>query len=167
MLTKKKRATPKRFRSVALKFTAIHPFLPEAPPKLSVPARESTAWPGAGKMSGKLFEDRNWLLPPNYLSNDNEHMTENETKSTASVTSPRPPIKRKNWRQMIKPQKNVETGPDCPFANHRRKRKRVRHSSKRHHPSQKYKTTGRRPNTLNLNMTKAKQQWEAEMERLN
>ena len=29
------------------------------------------------------------------------------------------------------------------------------------------KPQARRPNTLNLNMTKAKQQWEAEMERLN
>ena len=29
------------------------------------------------------------------------------------------------------------------------------------------KSQVRRPDTLNLNMTKAKQQWEAEMERLN
>ena len=52
------------------------------------------------------------------------------------------------------------------FANPKRKRKRTSHSSRRH--CQKYKNhRPKRPNTLNLNMTKAKQQWEAEMERLN
>ena len=36
------------------------------------------------------------------------------------------------------------------------------------HPNQNYKKTqARRPESLNLNMTKAKQQWEEEMERLN
>ena len=34
-------------------------------------------------------------------------------------------------------------------------------------PAKIQKPQARRPNTLNLNMTKAKQQWEAEMERLN
>ena len=66
-----KRATPKKkFRPATPKLTTVHPPLPEAPPKPknnaplpSVPAREDTPWPGAGKMSGNLFEDRNWLLP--------------------------------------------------------------------------------------------------------
>ena len=42
---------------------------------------------GAGKMSGNLFEDRNWLLPKNYLA------TENKNGSMTGVTSPRPPLK--------------------------------------------------------------------------
>ena len=44
-------------------------------------------------MSGNLFEDRNWLLPPNYLDNAKENKTENELKVTTNVTSPRPHIK--------------------------------------------------------------------------
>ena len=49
--------------------------------------REDTPWPSTGKMSGNLFEDRNWLLPKNYLA------TENKNESVAGVTSPRPPLK--------------------------------------------------------------------------
>ena len=68
---KRKRAVPNRFRPVAPKPTAIHP---EAPPKPKnhvsdsrrVPVCKSTPWPAAGKMSGNLSEDRNWLLLPNY-----------------------------------------------------------------------------------------------------
>ena len=64
---KRKRVASKRFRPAAPKPTAT---CPEAPPKpkndvsdsRSVPVCESTPWPGAGKMSGNLFEDRNWLL---------------------------------------------------------------------------------------------------------
>ena len=43
---------------------------------------KSTPWPGAGRMSGNLFKDRNWLLPPNYLNND-----------CKNTTSPKSPIK--------------------------------------------------------------------------
>ena len=88
--------TPKKLRPVTPKPTTVHPPLPEAPPKPkndaplpSVPAQESTPWPGAGKMSGNLFQDRNWLLPPNYL----ENKTENEPKAMTSITSPKPQIK--------------------------------------------------------------------------
>ena len=53
------------------------PPLPQAPPKpessaSSAPVREDTPWPGAGKMSGNLFEDRNWLLPKDYLVAENK-----------------------------------------------------------------------------------------------
>ena len=43
--------------------------VPENRPPLleNAPVCESTPWPGAGKVSGNLFEDRNWLLPPKYL----------------------------------------------------------------------------------------------------
>ena len=50
------------------------------------PICKSTPWPEKGKISGNLFEERkDWLLPPNYLDNN--------VRGTASVTSPKPPIK--------------------------------------------------------------------------
>ena len=64
------RATPKKFRPATCKPTAACLPLPEAPPKPkndaplpSMPVHKSTPWHRAGKMSGNLFEDRNWLLP--------------------------------------------------------------------------------------------------------
>ena len=102
-MEKRKRALLKRFRpSTTPKPTAtclpatvskipanVQPKtdVPENRPPLlqNVPVHESTPWPGTGKVSGNLFEDINWLLPPNYLDNENKKMT--------SITSPRPPIK--------------------------------------------------------------------------
>ena len=146
---KRKRAAPKRFRPAAPIPTAA---CPEVPPKPKndvsdsqpVPVCKSTPWPGTGEMSGNLFEDRNLLLLPNYLSNDNENKTESEPKNTASVTSPRPPSKEEGLR--VNDQEKCGWGPDCPFANPRRKRKRTSHSSRRHH--QKYKN--HRPKDLIL-----------------
>ena len=72
----------------------MHPPLPEAPPKPknsvplpSVPAREDTPWPGTGKILGNLFEDRNWLLPKNYLA------TENKNENVTGITSAKPTLK--------------------------------------------------------------------------
>ena len=52
------------------------PPLPQAPPKPSnegpPTVRADTPWPGAGKMSGNLFEDRNWLLLKGYLAIENK-----------------------------------------------------------------------------------------------
>ena len=76
---KRKRATPtKRFRPTTApkpNETAVQPPVtfskvleaPEnrPPPLEKAPVHESTPWPGAERMSGNLFEDRNWLLPPN------------------------------------------------------------------------------------------------------
>ena len=59
------------------------------PPLENAPVCESTPWPGTGKMSGNLFEDSNWLLPPNYLDKENK----NEHKNVTGITSPRPPMK--------------------------------------------------------------------------
>ena len=39
------------------------------PPLEKVPVHKGTPWSGVGKMSGNLVEDRNWLIPPNYLNN--------------------------------------------------------------------------------------------------
>ena len=104
---KRKRAAPtKRIRpSTASKSseTAMHPTAtiskvpvnvkpqtdaPEnrPPPLESTPVCESTQWPSAGRMSGNLFEDRNWLLPPNYLNND--------SKNTTGITRPKSSIKK-------------------------------------------------------------------------
>ena len=33
-----------------------------------VTVREDTPWSGAGKMLGNLFEERNWVLPKDYLA---------------------------------------------------------------------------------------------------
>ena len=92
---KRKRATPKKFRPATPRSTTVHLPLPEVPPKPqndaplpSIPVCESTPWLGTGKMSGNLFEDRSWLLPPNYLDNSKENKTENELKAVTNVTSP-------------------------------------------------------------------------------
>ena len=115
-------------------------------------------------MSGNIFEDRNWLLPPNYLSNDNENKTVSEPKNTASVTSPRPSVKKEEPK--INDQEKCGMGPDCPFCKSQKKEEESKPQQQETLPKIQ-KPQARRPNTLNLNMTKAKQQWEAEMERLN
>ena len=66
-------------------------------------------------MSGNLFEDRNWLLPPNYLSNDNEHKTENEPVTEAGVTSPRPPIKEEEPKTICPSHRKMWLGTRLPF----------------------------------------------------
>ena len=122
---KRKRATPKKkFRPAALKPAAACPPLPEAPPKPksnkplpSVPVQESTPWPGTGKMPGNLFEDRNWLLPQNYLA------SESKNENATSVTSPRPPIK-KNQRQMNNLSKNADGDQIAPFVKAKRRERR-------------------------------------------
>ena len=163
---------PKRFGPAAPKPTAMYPSLPEAPPKPKnnmsysrpVPVCESTSQPGAGKMSGNLFEDRNWLLPPNYLCNDNENKTESESKNTASVTSPRPLIKEEELK--LNDQEKCGWGPDCPFCKSQKKEEENKLQQQKTSPKIQ-KPQAKRPDTLNLNMTRTKQQWEAEMERLN
>ena len=76
------------------------------------------------------------------MDNGNEHKTENEPKIAAGATNPRPSIKEKeNPNQMTKLQKNAVGDQIALFVNpRRRKRKRARHNSKRHHPNQNYKT---------------------------
>ena len=182
-MEKRKRAAPKRFRPTAPKPTATHLPIPEAPPKPktdvpdsrpppSVPAHESTPWPGTGKMSGNLFEDRNWLLPPHYLDNDNrnENKTETEHKNVTGIISPRPPIKEeedpKTSEQSVE---KCSWGPNCPFCkSQEKKEEQNKVQQQKMSPKPKLqKPQARRPKTLNMNMTKAKQQWEEEMERLN
>ena len=184
---KRKRAVPKKFRpSAAPKPNADVPLpatvskppanvkpktdVPEnrPPPLEYVPVCKSTPWPGTGKMSGNLFEDRNWLLPPNYLDNEN--------KNTTGITSPRPlynkrrtqgkwTISRKIWMATRLPLlwKSGEGGLGWQTS-----------ATAETSPQPKIqKPQARCPKTLNLptdkypSQTKIKQQWEAEMEKLN
>ena len=74
---RRKTITPKRkFRPVTPKVTATNPPLPQAPlkPCNKVPptVRADTPWPGTGKMSGNLFDDRQWLLQKGYLATQNK-----------------------------------------------------------------------------------------------
>ena len=153
----------------------MHPPLPEAPPKpkndipgnqllTSAPVHKSTLWPGAGRMSGNLFEDRNWLLLPNYPNKDNEIKTKGKPKNTTSVTSPKPPIKEEELKTNDK--EKCRWGPDCPFCKSQKKEEENKPQQQKTSPKVQKQQT-KRPNTLNLNMIKARQQWEAEMERLN
>ena len=79
----------------------------------NVPVHESTPWPGAGKVSGNLFEDRNWLLSPNYLDYENKNVT--------GITSPRPPIKEEEPKVNEQLTEKCGWGPDCPFYKNREK----------------------------------------------
>ena len=89
---KRKKATPKKkFRPATPRVAAMHPPLPQAPPKpessaSSAPVREDTPWPGTGKMLGNLFEDRNWLLPKDYLVAENK-------KEDTTIATTKPPLK--------------------------------------------------------------------------
>ena len=91
-IEKRKRATPKkRFRPATPNSTMTYPPLLQATPRPTngaspapVTVREDTPWPGAGKMLGNLFVERNWVLPKDYLAIEDK-------KEDATVAKP-PPI---------------------------------------------------------------------------
>ena len=156
------------------------------PPLENVPVCENTPWPDAGKISGNLFEERkDWLLPPNYLNNDN--------KNTTCVTSPKLPVKEEP-----KTDKQSFTGPksnkcgwglNCPFCKNQEKEEKDWDGN--HQKQLQQKTLPhpdiqipqeRCPQTLNyqrpqnsqkpsqdqyLSQSNICKQWEPEMERLN
>ena len=97
--------------------------VPDSQPPHSVPVHKSTPWPGTGKVSGNLFEDRHWLLQPNYLDNGNENKTENDHKIVTKVTSPRLPIKEEE-EPKVNEQSTEKCGwrPDCPFCKSQEKK---------------------------------------------
>ena len=134
-------------------------------------------------MSGNLFEDRKWLLPPNYLNND-----------CKNATSPKSPIKEEleTGEQSISP--NAEKcgwGPNCPFCKNKEKEDwdgnhQSQLQQKVPSPPEVQRPQARCPQTLNYkkpqstqkstqetqtdkypSQTKNCKQWEAEMERLN
>ena len=92
--------------------------VPEAPENSPPPLEkaqvcESTPWPGAGRMSGNLFEDRNWLLPSNYLNTD-----------CKNAASPKSPIKEEPKTGEQSTSLNAEKcgwGPNCPFCKNQEK----------------------------------------------
>ena len=165
---KRKRVIPKkRFRPATPRATVMHLPLLQAPPKPTTDAaaasgpamvREDTPWPSAGKMSGNLFEERNWLLPKGYLA------TEGEKEEMAR---PYPKEEGKMGEQNPKEEK-CDWGPDCPFCKAQKKEAHLSHQQEQMEGQQQRplpKLQAKRPNTLN--MTKTKQQWEQQMERLN
>ena len=109
---KRKTPMPKRkLRPATPGVTMMHPPLPQAPPKSSnnIPAtiKEDTPWPGTGKMSGNLFDDRNWLLLKGYLA------TEDKKENTTTPSLKKEP-KTKEHSTSPKEEK-CSWGPDCPF----------------------------------------------------
>ena len=124
---KRKRATPKKkFHTSNPQACCRVPAFAGGPPKLapSVPARESTPWPGAGKMSGNIFDDRNWLIPQNYLpSKDKE-------ENTIGITSPNPPIKENEPKINDLSSEKCGWGPDCPFVKVRKREEKKTELSK-------------------------------------
>ena len=158
---KRKRATPKkRFRPASPRATAVCPPLLQTAPKPTngassapVTVREDTLWPSAGKMSGNLFEERNWVLPKDYLGIEDK-------KEDATAAKP-PLIEESKMGEQTSSQKEEQCGwgPNCPFCKAQKKDGEDQQQKPLPKPQAK------RPDTLN--MTKTRQQWEEEMERLN
>ena len=142
-------------------------------------------WPNAGKILGNLFEERkDWLLPPNYLNNDN--------KDTTHVTSPKPPIKEesKTEEQSFTSPKTDKyvLGPNCPFCKNQEKEEdwdgnHQKQLQQKTPPQQEIQMPQARcPQALNyqrpqnsqkpnqdwyLTQSKICKQWEVEMEKSN
>ena len=118
---KRKRVTPKRrFRPATPKATVMCSPLPEAPPKptsnaaaASAPTmvRQDTPWPGTGKMSGNLLQDRNWLLAKGYLATEGEQ---------EEMAKPYPKEEDKMGEKDSKEEK-CGWGPDCPLCKAQKK----------------------------------------------
>ena len=105
-------------------------------------------------MPGNLFEDRNWLLPPNYLDNTKENKTENELKAVTNVTSPKPQIKEE-IKTDEEPIEKYSWGPGCPFCKSQ-EQKEEQGKTQPQNLSPKAKQQATRPKTLSLNMAKPK-----------
>ena len=140
--------------------TAMCPPLPQARPKPTksassapVTAREDTPWPGTGKMLGNLFEERNWVLSKDYLATEYK-------KEDATVA--KPPLKEESkMGEQTSSQKEEKCGwgPSCPFCKAQKKDGEDQQQKPLPKPQAKKHDT--------LSMTKTRQQWEEEMERLN
>ena len=147
---KRKTITPKRkFRPATPKVTMTNTPLPQAPPKPNnkVPptVRADTPWSGTGKMSGNLFNDRQWLLLKGYLATQNK---EENIDITSLKEEPKVPDNPKGDK--------CGWGPDCPFCKAQEK--------KEENPQQRPLPN---PQTQKPAKTKSRQLWEVEMERLN
>ena len=158
---KRKRATPKKkFRPATPRATGACPPLPQATPKpinsassAPVMVTEDTSWPGTGKMSGNLFQERNWVLPKYYLATEDKKEDDTIAKPPLRVES------KMGEQTSSQKEEKCGWGPDCPFCKAQQK------DGEDQQPKPLPKLQAKRPNTLN--MTKTRQQWEEEMERLN
>ena len=121
--------------------------------------QESNPWPGTSKMSANLFEDRNWLLPQNYLR------SKNKSENMTIVTSPRPQIKEEEPKTNKQSLQKCKWGPNCPlFKNHKKEKEedKTQQQLKAYPQSKLQKPQARRPKILSLNdkypnQTRAKQ----------
>ena len=105
------------------------PPLLQGPPKPSngassapVTVREDTPWPSAGKMSGNLFEERNWLLPKDHLATENK-------KEDATLA--KPPLKEESrMGEQFSSQKEEKCGwgPIVLFVKPKRKMGKINSS---------------------------------------
>ena len=131
------------------------------------------------RMSGNLFDDRNWLLPPNYLNND--------SKNTTGITSPKPSIKEepKIGEQSIISPKTEKSGwgPNCPFCKNQdmedwddkhqnQLQQKISPQTKMQRPQTRCPQNLQKPDQGTpkdkcQSQTKIHQQWQAEIERLN
>ena len=115
---KEKELTPKRrFRPATPRATTTHLPLLQVPPKSTnhaattpapVMVREDTRWPSAGKMSGSLFQDRNWLLQKGYLAMEGE-------KEGVAKPYPKEEDKERENKIPIKKKKSVVGDPIALF----------------------------------------------------
>ena len=102
------------------------------------------------------FEERNWLLPKDCL------VTENKKEDT-TIDTAKPPLKDElKMEEQVTSQKEEKCGwgPDCPFCKSQKKEGEGQQQQKT-----LPKPQAKKPNTLSL--TKMRQQWGAEMDRLN
>ena len=100
----------------------MHPPLLQAPTKPTnsassapVTVREDTPWPGTGKMSCNLFEERNWVLPKDYLATEDKK---------EDATAAKPPLKEESkMGEQTSSQKEEKCGwePNCPSCKTQKK----------------------------------------------
>ena len=165
--TKKRRTVTlkRKFRPVAPKATVMT--LPKPPIKpasnaaaasMSMMVRQDTPWPSTCTLSGNLFQDRNWFLPKDYLA----------TEKKEEMAKPYPKEEDKMEEQDLKEEK-CGWEPGCPLCQAQKKEADPPHQQEPMENQQQQKPLPKpqviRPDTLS--MTKTKQQWEQEMERLN
>ena len=107
-----------------------------------------------GKMLGNLFEERNRVLPKDYLAIEDE-------KEDATIAKPllKEESKMGEMNFQARRKKSVVGDPIVLFCKAQKKDGEDQQQKPLPKPQAK------RPNTLN--MTKMRQQWEEEMERLN
>ena len=104
-------------------------------------------------MSGNLFEEINWVLPKDYLATEDK-------KNDATIA--KPPLKEElKMGEQTYSQKEEKCGwgPNCPLC------KAQKNDGDDQQQKPLPKPQAKRPNTLS--MSKMRQQWEEEMERLN